>query len=82
MRSISGTHEALIFIFAGVFYVAVRMVIIYGIIDTAIRDSFFLTMFPIVMPLGEKANVKLLAVRDRRLVVKAVNLYNIGGHLA
>jgi len=55
MRSISGTHFALIFIFAGVFLCGCAMVRIYGIIDMDLRNSFFLPMFPIVMPLGDIA---------------------------
>jgi len=42
MRSLSGTHVALIFIFAGVFLYGCAMVVIYGIIGMDLRDSLFL----------------------------------------
>jgi len=48
MRSLSGTHVALIFIFAGVFLYGCAMVVIYGIIGMDLRDSLFL-------PISDKA---------------------------
>jgi len=44
MRSLSGTHVALIFILTGVFLCGCAMVVIYGIIGIDVRDSLFLAL--------------------------------------